>query len=81
MNVLNSDYFGLVSNFGKVTVHQENHVYLQEIPLKRRMLVILRNWELKKFLNYLQLNCLILIPSWPAFRDHYIVIFMNFYID
>jgi len=37
------------------TVHQEDHVHLQEIPLKRRKF-ILRNWELKKFLNYLQLN-------------------------
>jgi hypothetical protein len=65
----------------EVTAHQGDHVSLQEIPSKGKKLITLGIWEMKIFLNYLQLNCLILVPSWSVFIDHRTEFFMNFYIN
>ena len=64
----------------EVTAHQADRASLQEKPSKQKTLVILGNWEMKKFLKYLQLNCLITVPCWPVFIDHQTVTFMHFYI-
>jgi len=44
--LISLDWLGILV---EVTVYQEDHVYLQEIPLKQRKSIILGNWELKSF--------------------------------
>jgi hypothetical protein len=81
MNILNINYFRLVSSFSRNQGTSGGSCIFTRNTTETKKLIILVNWEMKKFLKYLQLNCLILVPSWPVFIDNQIVIFMNFYVN